>query len=52
MTAAIWSRRKGPEAHVASGPFSYPGKTENGYFFSVDRSGRGMSFVWTGTWLS
>ena len=51
MTAATWSRRKGPEATRASGPLRVS-ETGNGYFFSVDRSGRGMSFVWTGTWLS
>ena len=33
-------------------PFFISRKTENGYFFSVEKSGRGMSFVWTGTWLS
>ena len=51
MTAATWSRRKGPEA-TRLRPFFISRKTENGYFFSVEKSGRGMSFVWTGTWLS
>ncbi len=44
------TQRAGGDARLR--PFFVSRKNGNGYFFSADRSGRGMSFVWTGTWLS